>query len=669
MKKFVLLLFVTTLINAQGYLKVSGKNIVDGNGENYILRGMGLGGWMLQEGYMLKTSSFAGTQHEIRAKIESLIGTTRTDDFYEKWYENHFAKTDADKLAEWGFNSIRLPMHYKLFTLPIEDEPVAGQNTWLDKGFKMTDQLLQWCEENEMYLILDLHAAPGGQGKDANISDYDDSKPSLWESEANRAKTVALWKKLAERYKDEPWIGGYDLINEPNWELPGNTLLRELYIDITNVIREVDNNHILFIEGNWFATDFNGLTPKWDDNMAYSFHKYWNGNDQGSIGYLITIRNNENVPLYLGETGENSNAWFKDCVELMESNNIGWAWWPQKKIDNIVGPLSAPMASGYQQLLNYWSGSGSRPSEDAAYAALLQQAENLKFENCSFQPGVVDALFRQQTEDTSVPFKDHTIPGRIFASDYDLGAVGIAYSDVDYQNTGGPGSSVWNSGYSYRNDGVDIEECSDQLTNGYSVGWIETGEWLSYTVYSTQSGTYNLTIRYSANNSDGKILLSLDGTGIGSFIDLSSTGGWQNWKSVTIENIQVEAGTHNLLARFFFGGFNLNYFQFTPQLVDVKEESGPAEDFGLLQNYPNPFNNSTNINFSLPKDGKVLLKLFDIKGESNKVLANNYYAAGNHSVNFTSSDLSSGVYICTLEAFRENGNAAFSSAIKLVLLK
>jgi aryl-phospho-beta-D-glucosidase BglC (GH1 family) len=83
----------------------------------------------------------------------------------------------------------------------------------------MVDQLLDWCEANEIYLILDLHAAPGGQGKDANISDYDPEKPSLWESSENQRKTISLWKKLAERYANEPWIGGYDLINEPNWDI------------------------------------------------------------------------------------------------------------------------------------------------------------------------------------------------------------------------------------------------------------------------------------------------------------------------------------------------------------------------------------------------------------------------------------------------------------------
>ena len=203
--------------------------------------------------------------------------------FYEAWLNNHVTKADIDSLASWGFNSIRLPMHYNLYTLPIQQEPVSGEQTWLEKGFELTDNLLSWCADNEMYLILDLHAAPGGQGMDEAISDYDPDLPSLWESAENREKTVALWRRLAERYADEEWIGGYDLINEVNWNLPNNTMLRNIYMDITAAIREVDNNHIIFIEGNWFANDFTNLTPPWDDNMVYSFHKYWTLNNTESI--------------------------------------------------------------------------------------------------------------------------------------------------------------------------------------------------------------------------------------------------------------------------------------------------------------------------------------------------------------------------------------------------
>lgn len=189
--------------SAQGFLHTNGKAIVDGAGDTVLLKGMGLGGWMVQEGYMLQTAGFANPQHKIRQKIEELIGPADTDSFYNAWLNNHVQKVDIDSLKSWGFNSVRLPMHYNLYTLPIEDEPIAGEQTWLTKGFELTDSLISWCKQNQMYVILDLHAAPGGQGYDAGISDYDDTKPSLWESAENRDKTVALWKRLAERYAND----------------------------------------------------------------------------------------------------------------------------------------------------------------------------------------------------------------------------------------------------------------------------------------------------------------------------------------------------------------------------------------------------------------------------------------------------------------------------------
>ncbi|MEO1586076.1 MAG: cellulase family glycosylhydrolase, partial [Bacteroidota bacterium] len=393
-------------VHGQGFLRVQGQDIVDENGEVFILRGMGLGGWMVQEGYMLQTADFANPQHKIRAKIEETIGATATQEFYEAWLTNHVQKIDIDSLKSWGFNSVRLPMHYNLYTLPIEDEPVQGQHTWLTKGFELTDSVISWCKQNEMYVVLDLHAAPGGQGYDAGISDYDDTKPSLWESKANRDKMVALWKRLAERYKDEPWVAGYDLLNEPNWNLPGGTLLRQLYVEVTDSIRTVDADHIIFIEGNWFANDFTGLTPPWDNQMVYSPHKYWSLNDRGSIQWVLTIRNNFNRPLYLGESGENSNVWFRDAIRLLEDNNIGWAWWPMKKVESIAGPLSAVKTPDYEALLNFWRTGAGSVNADFAKSTLMTLADNFKMANCVQQPDVRDAMFRQVYSEETKPFKN-----------------------------------------------------------------------------------------------------------------------------------------------------------------------------------------------------------------------------------------------------------------------
>ncbi|RMG16333.1 MAG: glycosyl hydrolase family 5, partial [Bacteroidetes bacterium] len=411
---------------AQSFLRASGKAIVNETGDTVYLKGMGLGGWMLQEGYMLQTAGFANAQYQIRQKIEALLGQADTDAFYEAWLANHVRKIDIDSLKAWGINCVRLPMHYQLFTLPVEEEPVAGQHTWRDKGFELTDSLISWCRQNQMYVILDLHAAPGGQGMDQGISDYDPTKPSLWESQANRDKTVALWVKLARRYAGEPVVAGYDLINEPNWQMTGNTPLRDLYYRLTDSIRAVDQRHILFIEGNWFANDFTGLTPPWDDNLVYSPHKYWSTNDQASIQWVLDLRERYNVPLFFGECGENSNTWFRDAIRLFEQHQIGWAWWPMKKVESISGPLSVKKNAGYQALLDYWSGNGSPPTAVTAKAALMQLAEDLKLERCVYQKDVIDAMFRQVQSDEAVPYTTHPIPGTVYVADFDMGPVGVA---------------------------------------------------------------------------------------------------------------------------------------------------------------------------------------------------------------------------------------------------
>ena len=563
---FVLFFFSCVLVSAQGFLKAEGKNIVDENSNPYILKGMGLGGWMVQEGYMLQTAGFAGPQHAIRAKVEELIGEADTDLFYEAWLNNHVRKADIDALKSWGFNSVRLPMHYNLFTLPIEEEPVAGEQTWLDRGFTLTDSLISWCRQNEMYVILDLHAAPGGQGRDQAISDYDPTKPSLWESVENQNKTVALWKRLAERYAEEPIVAGYDLLNEVNWDLPNNTALKNIYVRITEAIREVDTKHIIFIEGNWFANDFTGLTPPWEDNIVYSPHKYWSINDQNSIQWVLDIREEYEVPLYLGESGENSNTWFRDAIHLLEENEIGWAWWPMKKVEAVAGPLSVVKTSGYQTLLDYWGGGGgSTPSPAFAKAALMGLTENLKIENCIFQKDVIDAMFRQVTSDEVIPYTTQTIPGTVYSTDFDMGQNGIAYfdSDVANYNVSTGVFTAWNNGWAYRNDGVDIEVTEDNVnTNGYNIGWLNTGEWMQYDIDVTQDQVYDIEVRVASINDNGKFHFSVDGADLTGLASVSSTGGWQDWETVTIPDVVLTAADKKLLFQADEGGFNLGSFNF-----------------------------------------------------------------------------------------------------------
>lgn len=566
------------------FLKASGKKIVDENGTEIILRGMGLGGWMLQEPYMMEMSDFAIAQWDIKQKISELVGEQNMTAFYDAWHANHCTRKDIDSLAAWGFNSVRLPMHYNLYTLPIEEEPLIGENTWLDKGFAMTDSLIAWCKANQMYVILDLHAAPGGQGKDKAISDYNPAKPSLWENDLNKQKTVALWKKLAQRYANEPWVGGYDLINEPNWSFTSggnengcsensNTPLKQLLVQITNAIRTVDTKHIIIIEGNCWGNNYNGMLPTWDNNMVLSFHKYWSYNDQGSIQGIINLRNQYNVPIWLGESGENSNVWFTDAISLVEKNKIGWAWWPMKKIGSVVGPTTITKTTDYQTLLNYWKNGGTQPSVTFAHNALMQMAENAKLSHCSFQKDVIDAMFRQVNDSTTKPFKNHHAPGVITAVDFDLGRHKKAYLDTDvatYQVSTGT-YTAWNTGWIYRNDAVDIGTSSDTDTsaNGYYVGWTKETEWMNYTLNVDTTCAYNIKLRYAANNSSGKYRLFIDDADVTSTVSLSSTGGYQAWSYSVLNNLVLYKGNHTLKLMIEKGDPNIGFIRFS---TDKKSE-------------------------------------------------------------------------------------------------
>ena len=143
----------------------------------------------------------------------------------------------------------------------------------------------------------------------------------------------------------------------------------------------------------------------------------------------------------------------------------------------------------------------------------MQLAEDSHISNNRFQRDVVDAMIRQVSSNETLPFDgSNNIPGKLYASDYDLGPMGYAYSDADYAtyHVNTDNFQAWNQGWQYRNDGVDIENSSDADGNGYQVGFTSDDEWLIFTIDIQESGFYNIVTRY-ASTSSGIFSLELDG--------------------------------------------------------------------------------------------------------------------------------------------------------------
>ena len=288
-------------------------------------------------------------------------------------------------------------------------------------------------------------------------------------------------------------------------------------------------------------------------------------NDQASIQWVLNLRNQYNVPLYLGETGENSNVWFRDAVRLYEDNNMGWAWWPLKKVESVAGPMSVTKTPEYQALLDYWSNGGTQPSAAFATATLMQLTEDLKAENTRYQKDVIDAMFRQVYSDETVPFADNNIPGIIYAADYDMGRIGIAYQDDDYANysvsTGN--YTPWNNGWAYRNDGVDVEPTDDTInSNGYIVGFINEGEWMDYTINVAADAVYDIKVRVASGGGPGNLRFIVDGADITPSITVQNTGGWNTWQTITIPNVILNTTDSKLRMYTEKAGFNIGSYEF-----------------------------------------------------------------------------------------------------------
>lgn len=362
------------------FVRARGTEIVDGTGRPLLLRGVGLGNWLLPEGYMWKFGDGLAAPRQIEARIERLIGAEAAADFWKRFQDVFLAEEDIARIAALGFDHVRLPINSRVVL-----GPSAGN------GFALIDRAIEWCERHGLWILLDLHGAPGGQ-TGTNIDDSPHGKPELFMDERYQRQTVDLWREIARRYRDRPAVLGYDLLNEPlpeQWQHVYPRELIALYKEITAAIREVDPDHLIMYEGPQWATDVSVFTEILDPNSVLQFHRYWCAPDRASISDYLEIRDRLGIPVYMGEGGENTAEWIYTATRLYEQHGIGWNFWPWKKLDTRTSPVSARTPEGWSRIAD--------PADDVdaatAQGILDAMLDNVALSRCEQRDDVLNALF------------------------------------------------------------------------------------------------------------------------------------------------------------------------------------------------------------------------------------------------------------------------------------
>jgi hypothetical protein len=369
------------------FVHTQGRDIIDEHGNKLLLRGVGLGGWLLPEGYMWRFPNQGDRPRKIEKVIESLIGKEAANDFWKSYYQNYIAKVDIDKIADDGFNSVRIALHWRFL---LDEEHKINEKHW-----QILDDIIQHCQLRQVYVILDLHSTPGGQ-TGANIDDCENDIPELFTNEYNQDLTVFIWKTLAKRYKDSSIIACYDLFNEPVPEFHGEHThkIYPLYQRLIQEIREVDPYHMITLEGAHWSTDWSIFTHKLDENVLYQFHKYWNNPDAESLNKFLLKRDEWNVPIFMGEGGENNKEWYSGAFAMYEELDISWNFWTYKKMDTTNSMVSVIKPKHWNRLVEHME-KGTELSSSEASEILSEYLHNIKLENCVLVDEVVNYLFRR----------------------------------------------------------------------------------------------------------------------------------------------------------------------------------------------------------------------------------------------------------------------------------
>jgi endoglucanase len=372
-----LLLFLGLAASARAdtIVRIEGKNFIAPDGGTLQIKGISLGNWLMPEGYMFKFE-VAKSPRQIYGAFDRLLGPERAQAFWRQFRDTYITSDDIAFIKRVGFNTVRIPLHYRLFM--DADGEITGE------GWFLLDRVLGWVREAALFAILDLHAAPGGQ---TGIN-HDDGPgyPLMFYVPRDRLLTVKLWRAIANRYAGNPAILGYDILNEPIAPYHDvstlNPRLEPFYKEVTTAIREVDPGRVVILAGGQWSSSFDMFGPPFADNLAYTYHSFWASTKRDSIQRHLNFSARYDVPLFLGETGELTDEWNARFRKLHETHGIGWSFWTYKNLDTPSTVVSIPRPEGWNEIVAFADGKRpDKPDEALIDRAIAEYLDGIRFRN------------------------------------------------------------------------------------------------------------------------------------------------------------------------------------------------------------------------------------------------------------------------------------------------
>jgi endoglucanase len=526
------------------FLRTQGHDTVNEKGEKVLLRGVGLGNWMLPEGYMWKFGEQGDRPRRIEKLVSDLIGPDNAARFWSEFRQNYITEADIRRIAELGFNSVRPALNARLFLTETEPpQPVA-------EGFQLLDNLVKWCKAAGLYVIIDMHGAPGGQ-TGQNIDDSAEDQPGLFMQTKYQDQLVDLWVAIARRYANEPAVAGYDLLNEPLPERTGAAakykhLVEPLYHRLTRAIRAVDTRHMIILEGVDWANDWSIFTKPFDTNLVYQFHYYcWDTpSSVKSIKRYLDYRERLHAPVWVGETGERDNAIYWATTEYFEANNIGWSFWPWKKMDTSNTPYSINRPADWEAVAAYSRGD-AKPPREIAQRALDELLVNIRLPNCVYFPDVVNAMLRRA-------------PVRIEAENFAQDGPGVAFSVKN------------NSSRSrfYRLDQpvpISVRETQRRRSDQFIT--LSADEWTAYRVEQDADGPATITLQVRAVQAPAEVQLRVNDQTVDVTISEKS------WTAIKLKPVRLKRGINQFKWVIQRGAVDLDW-------LDVRLGAGTQQALG-----------------------------------------------------------------------------------------